>query len=135
MVLAAGLALAVTPWVSREIGTTVYDTPGLLGAVAVQALAGAGLGVLALILMTAVTGLRPRCSICSAGSRSRRPTIRSTTPKPAIWGRVDDLLAVVLLFVNNGDLLLLKGFINIVPGRAAARPAPRTASHRPSSAT
>ena len=53
--IAAGLALAVAPALSRQLGTTVYDTPTLLGALAVQALAGAGLGMVVRILLLAVT--------------------------------------------------------------------------------
>lgn len=108
--LAAALALAVTPWVSRQIGTTVYDTPGLLGTVAVQALAGAGLGVLVLILMTAVQSAGSMLDLFGGFSISSAYDPFDNA-QAAIWGRFYDLLAVVLLFVINGHLLLLKGFI------------------------
>ena len=108
--LAAALALALTPWLSRQMGTTVYDTPALLGAVAVQALAGAGLGVLVLILMTAVQSAGSMLDLFGGFSISSAYDPFNNA-QAAIWGRFYDLLAVVLLFVIGGDLLLLQGFI------------------------
>jgi flagellar biosynthetic protein FliR len=108
--LAAALALALTPWVSHQLGTTVYDTPGLIGAFMVQALAGAGLGVLVLILMSAVQSAGSMLDLFGGFTISSAYDPFDNA-QAAIWGRFYDLLAVVLLFVINGHLLLLQGFI------------------------
>ena len=84
--LAAALALALTPWLSRQMGTTVYDTPALLGAVAVQALAGAGLGVLVLILMTAVQSAGSMLDLFGGFSISSAYDPFNNA-QAAIWGR------------------------------------------------
>jgi flagellar biosynthesis protein FliR len=108
--IAAALALALAPTLSRQLGSTVYDTPTLLGALLVQALAGVGLGMVVRILVTAVTSAGSMIDLFGGFTISVAydPNLRSQS---AIWGRFYELLTVVLLFAIDGHLLLVRGFV------------------------
>jgi flagellar biosynthetic protein FliR len=108
--IAAALALALTPTLSQQLGSTVYDTPTLLGALLVQALAGLGLGMVVRILLTAITSAGSMIDLFGGFTISIAydPNLRSQS---AIWGRFYELLTVVLLFATDGHLLLVRGFV------------------------
>jgi flagellar biosynthesis protein FliR len=108
--IAAALALAIEPTLQHQLGSTVFDTPTLIGALVVQALAGVGLGLIVRILLMAVTSAGSMIDLFGGFTISAAydPNLNAQS---AVWGRFYELLAVVLLFAINGHLLLVRGFL------------------------
>src|SRR5579872_2946165 len=94
--LAAALAIAIVPQLKAQLGTTTFDTPTLIGALVVQALAGAGFGFLVQILLSAVSTAGSMIDLFGGFSISTAydPNLNAQS---AIWGRFYELLTVVLL--------------------------------------
>lgn len=107
--LAAALALAVTPWLSQRVPPS-YDTPALIGAVAVQALSGVALGFVVRLLLSAVESAGSMVDVFGGFSLTASMDPFSQA-QSAIWGRFYELLTVVLLFATDGHLLLIRGFV------------------------
>jgi len=119
--IAASLGLAMAPVLRPQLPAS-YDTAGLVGAVVVQALAGAGLGLIVRILVMAVSSAGSFIDLFGGFSISTAydPNLNAQS---AIWGRFYDLLTVVLLFAIDGHLLLVRGFLasfDAIPLRAPA---------------
>jgi flagellar biosynthetic protein FliR len=119
--IAAALALAMAPVLRPQLPAS-FDTPGLIGFVAVQALAGVGLGMVVRILLMAVTSAGSLVDLFGGFTISTAydPNLNAQS---AIWGRFYELLTVVLLFAIDGHLLLVRGFLasfNAIPLRAPA---------------
>jgi len=117
--IAAALALAMGP-VLRPLLPATFDTPTLIGLFAVQALAGVGLGLVARILIMAVTSAGSFIDLFGGFTISTAfdPNLNAQS---AIWGRFYELLTVVLLFAIDGHILLVRGFLasfHAVPLRA-----------------
>jgi flagellar biosynthetic protein FliR len=108
--IAAALALAVTPTLAGQIGSTVFDTSGILGGLLVQALAGLGLGLLVQLLMTAMTSAGSMIDLFGGFSISAAYDPNSNTSTP-VWGRFYEMLMIVLLFAIDGHILLIHGFL------------------------
>jgi flagellar biosynthetic protein FliR len=108
--IAAALALAIEPTLQHQLGSTVFDTPTLIGALVVQALAGIGLGLIVRILLMAVTSAGSMIDLFGGFTISAAydPNLNAQS---AVWGRFYELLTVVLLFAINGHLLLVRGFL------------------------
>ncbi len=120
--LTGALALGMTPWLSHQIGPSLFDTPALMAAIGTQLLAGIGLGVLVRILMSAVQSAGSSIDLFGGFSISMAYDPFGHA-QAAIWGRFYDLLTVVLLFAIDGHVMLVQGFINsfrAVPLRAPA---------------
>jgi flagellar biosynthetic protein FliR len=116
--IAAALALSMTSVLRPQLPSS-FDMPTLIGLVAVQALAGVGLGLIVRILLTAVTSAGSLIDLFGGFTISTAydPNLNAQS---AIWGRFYELLTVVLLFAVQGDLLLVRGFLtsfNAVPLR------------------
>jgi len=121
-VIAAGLALAMVPVLQPQITGTTFDTPTLLGALVVQALAGLGLGLVVGILLSALTSAGSLIDLFGGFSISTAydPNLNAQS---AIWGRFYELLTLVLLFAIGGHILIVQGFLasfDAVPLRAPA---------------
>src|ERR1700692_3198497 len=108
--IAAALALAIEPTLQHQLGSTVFDTPTLIGALVVQALAGVALGLIVRILLMAVTSAGSMIDLFGGFTISAAydPNLNAQS---AVWGRFYELLTVVLLFAINGHLLLVRGFL------------------------
>jgi len=109
-IIAAALALAMVPVLKPQLAGTSYDTPTLIGALAVQVLAGVGLGLVVAILMSAVTSAGSLIDLFGGFSISTAYDVNSNA-QSAIWGRFYELLTVVLLFALDGHILLVHGFL------------------------
>jgi len=119
--IAAALALAMAPVLQPQLPAS-YDTASFAGAVAVQALAGIGLGLVVRILVMAVSSAGSLVDLFGGFTISTAydPNMNAQS---AIWGRFYELLTVVLLFAIDGHLLLVRGFLasfQAVPLRAPA---------------
>ena len=105
--IAGGLAVLAAGQVSHTALPT--DTAGLVGAVVLQIFTGAALGLCVRMLISAVTaaggmvdmfgGINPPPSV--------DPLSENQTP---VFGQFYEQIAMVLLFVSNGELLLVRGF-------------------------
>jgi len=105
--IAGGLGLLAAPQVAHTHLPT--DTGGLIGAVVLQIFTGAALGMAVRILLSAVSaagglidqfgGVNPPPSL--------DPLSENQTP---IIGQFYEQVAMVLLFITNGELLLVRGF-------------------------
>jgi flagellar biosynthesis protein FliR len=105
--VAAGLALLAAPVVQHQHLPT--DTAGLVGAVVLQAVTGAALGLSVLILVSAVSSAGSLIDLFGGINLppSLDPLSENQTP---LLGQFYEQVAIVLLFVTNGELLLVKGF-------------------------
>lgn len=105
--VACGLGIMAVPEISRTPIPT--DTPGLIGAVILQVCTGVALGLSVRILLSAISSAGGLVDLF--GGVNPPPTIdplsENQTP---IIGQFYDQVAIVLLFVSNGELLLVRGF-------------------------
>jgi flagellar biosynthesis protein FliR len=105
--VAGGLAILAAPQVAHT--QLPNDTAGLVGAIVLQIFTGAAMGLCVRILLSAVSaaggmvdlfgGINPPPAV--------DPLSENQTP---IFGQFYDQVAMVLLFVSNGELLLVRGF-------------------------
>ena len=105
--VAAGLAILAVPQI--EHGSIPTTTAGLTGAIVLQILTGGAMGLSVLMLLSAVSaagglvdmfgGINPPPAI--------DPLSENQTP---VIGQFYEQVAMVLLFVSNGELLLVRGF-------------------------
>jgi len=105
--IAGGLGILAVPQIAHTAIPT--DTAGLVGAVVLQIFTGAAMGLCVRILLSAVTdagglvdmfgGINPPPAV--------DPLSENQTP---IFGQFYEQVAMVLLFVTNGELLLVRGF-------------------------
>jgi len=105
--IAGGLGLLAAPQVAHT--HLPSDTAGLIGAIVLQIFTGAALGLAVRVLLSAVSaagglvdqfgGVNPPPSL--------DPLSENQTP---IIGQFYEQVAMVLLFVSNGELLLVRGF-------------------------
>jgi len=105
--VACGLGILAVPQIS---GTPIpTDTPGLIGAVVLQICTGVALGLSVRILLNAISAAGGMVDLF--GGVNPPPAIdplsENQTP---IIGQFYDQVAMVLLFVSNGELLLIRGF-------------------------
>ena len=105
--IAGGLGILAVPQIaSTQIPT---DTAGLVGAIVLQIFTGAAMGLCVLILLSAVTAAGGMIDLF--GGLNLPPAIDplSENQTPLI-GQFYEQVAMVLLFVTNGELLLVRGF-------------------------
>jgi flagellar biosynthetic protein FliR len=107
--LAGSLALFVAPQLSSRV--VQLDGPGLLAAVAVQVAAGLTLGFLALLLFSAVQAAGSLVDLFGGFTIAAAYDTMSNA-QSSVFGRFYNLLAITLLFVIDGHLLLVRGFLN-----------------------
>jgi flagellar biosynthetic protein FliR len=105
--IAGGLGLLAVPQIANTHIPT--DTAGLVGAIVLQIFTGAAMGLCVLILLSAITAAGGMIDLF--GGLNLPPAIDplSENQTPLI-GQFYEQVAMVLLFVTNGELLLVRGF-------------------------
>ena len=105
--IAGGLGILAVPQISH--GHIPTDTAGLVGAVVLQIFTGAAMGLCIRILLSAVTAAGGMVDLF--GGLNLPPAVDplSENQTPMI-GQFYEQVAMVLLFVTNGELLLVRGF-------------------------
>jgi len=105
--IAGGLGLLAVPQIAQSHIPT--DTAGLVGAVVLQIFTGAAMGLCVLVLISAVTAAGGLIDLF--GGLNLPPAVDplSENQTPMI-GQFYEQVAMVLLFVSNGELLLVRGF-------------------------
>jgi flagellar biosynthetic protein FliR len=105
--IAGGLGLLAVPQIAHTHIPT--DTAGLVGAVVLQIFTGGAMGLCVLILISAVTAAGGMIDLF--GGLNLPPAVDplSENQTPMI-GQFYEQVAMVLLFVTNGELLLVRGF-------------------------
>lgn len=105
--VAGGLAVLTAP--QLPAGAVPTDTPGLIGAVVVQVAMGSALGLSVRILLAAVTAAGSFVDLFGGINLppSMDPLDENQTP---LVGQFYEQVAVALLFVTNGEMLLVRGF-------------------------
>jgi flagellar biosynthetic protein FliR len=105
--VAGGLGILAVPQIAHNHIPT--DTAGLIGAIVLQIFTGAAMGLCVLILISAVTAAGGMIDLF--GGLNLPPAVDplSENQTPMI-GQFYEQVAMVLLFVSNGELLLVRGF-------------------------
>jgi flagellar biosynthesis protein FliR len=105
--VAGGLGMLAVPQIIHTHIPT--DTAGLIGAVVLQIFTGAALGLSVLVLLSAVTAAGSMVDLF--GGLNLPPAVDplSENQTPMI-GQFYEQVGIVLLFVTNGELLLVRGF-------------------------
>ncbi|MGH9103576.1 MAG: flagellar biosynthetic protein FliR [Acidimicrobiales bacterium] len=111
--IAAGLALAAAGHLGAGVGSggVPASTAGFVGAVATQAVTGAALGFIVLVLLSAVEAAGNLIGLFGGFALPPSLDPLSLNASPAL-GQLYELLAVTLLFAMGGELLLAKGFVS-----------------------
>jgi flagellar biosynthetic protein FliR len=105
--IAGGLGLLAVPQIAQSHIPT--DTAGLVGAIVLQIFTGAALGLSVLVLISAVTAAGGMVDLF--GGLNLPPAVDplSENQTPMI-GQFYEQVAMALLFISNGELLLVRGF-------------------------
>jgi flagellar biosynthetic protein FliR len=105
--VAGGLGLLAVPQIAHSHIPT--DTAGLVGAIVLQIFTGAALGLSVLVLISAVTAAGGMIDLF--GGLNLPPAVDplSENQTPMI-GQFYEQVGVALLFITNGELLLVRGF-------------------------
>lgn len=106
--LAVALALPVTGAAVGHVPDP--QLPALLGAIAVQVMIGACLGFATYLLFTAVQAAGDLIDLFGGFSLSQAFDPMSMSQN-SVFGRLHQLLAIVLLFAVDGHLLVMRGFM------------------------
>lgn len=115
--LALGLALPVAPHLAASAPEA--EPAPLVAAVLIQVGAGLGLGFVTLVLLSAVQAAGDLVDLFTGFTMASLFDPLSGASS-AIFGRFYQLVATLLLFVTNGHLLLVRGFLrsfDAVPAR------------------
>ena len=109
--LAAALALAASHRLGAQLGPGPYDTLTLLNDAVVQAFVGATLGVVAIIVFSAVASAGSYIDLFGGFTISSAfdPFLNAQN---SVFGRLYELVAIMLLFAINGHLVLVEGFLH-----------------------
>lgn len=106
--LAMALALAVAPRLSDSVPP--LETAPLIGAITIQAATGLCLGLVTLILFSAVRTAGDL--IDSFGGLAMTSAFDPLSMQQnSVFGRFYNLLAITLLFATNGHLVLVRGLL------------------------
>lgn len=105
--IAAGLALMVAPQVPASSVPT--DTPGLIGSLVMQIFTGVMLAMPVRILLSAISSAGAMIDLF--GGLNLPPSIdpMSLNQTP-ILGQLYEQVGIILLFITNGEMLLVHGF-------------------------
>ncbi len=105
--LAVGLALPIAPRVATQVPS--LDTAPLVGAIVMQVLIGVALGFATNMIFVAVQAAGNFIDLFG-GFALAAAFDPLSMQQSSIFGRFYGQMALILLFVINGHLLLLKGF-------------------------
>lgn len=105
--VAGGLGILAVPQIAHSHVPT--DTAGLIGAIVLQIFTGAALGLCVRVLLSAITAAGGLVDLFGGINLppSVDPLSENQTP---LIGQFYEQVAIVLLFVSNGELLLVRGF-------------------------
>jgi len=109
VVLSIALSLAMTPTLaSRGLPTT---TPGLLVSVVAQVVVGVAMGYVTMLLFSAISGAGALIDLFGGFSVAAAydPLSMNTN---AVFGRFQQMLAIVLMMVSGGYLLVIGGLLS-----------------------
>ncbi|MCU4185014.1 flagellar biosynthetic protein FliR [Acidiferrimicrobium sp. IK] len=106
--VAGGLALLAAPRLASSALPT--STAGLVGAIATQVATGVALGLSVKVLLAAVTAAGSLVDLFGGLNLPTAidPLSENQTP---IFGQFYEQVAMVLLFITNGEMLLVRGFV------------------------
>lgn len=107
--LAVALAVPIAPRLAAS--APAPDLPALVGAVAFQVLAGVGLGFVTLLLFSAVQAAGDLIDLFGGFTLAAGYDPLSMQQN-SVFGRLNSLLAITLLFVLDGHLLVIRGFLS-----------------------
>jgi flagellar biosynthetic protein FliR len=107
-VLSVGLALAVLPTVHGQ--SVPLETTGIIGAVVLQVIVGAGLGFVTRILFSAIEAAGSLLDVFGGFSLSAAYDPLSTT-MTSVFGRFYGMLCTTLIFATNMHLVIFQGFL------------------------
>jgi flagellar biosynthetic protein FliR len=107
-VIAVALALPVAPSLAEDLPE--LSVAGLISAVLLQALTGAALGFLTLLLFSAVQAAGDLIDLFGGFSVAAGYDPLSMSQN-SVFGRLHQLLAIVLLFTTNAHLMVIRGFL------------------------
>jgi len=105
--IAGGLAFLTVPYLAQTAIPTT--TPGLLAAVGIQAATGVALGLSIRILLSAAAAAGSMIDLFGGLNLppSLDPLSENQTP---LFGQLYEQVAMTLLFITNGEMLLVRGF-------------------------
>lgn len=106
--IAAGFAVLGAPHIADSSIPT--DTAGLIGSIVLQVFSGFVLGLSVQILLSAVSSAGAMVDLFGGINLppSLDPLSQNQTP---LLGQLYEQVAMVLLFITNGEMLLVRGFI------------------------
>lgn len=107
--LAVALAVPVAPRLADS--APALTVPALLGAAVLQVLAGVGLGFVTLLLFSAVQAAGDLIDLFGGFSLAMGFDPLSMQQN-SVFGRLNSLLAITLLFALDGHLLVVSGFLS-----------------------
>ncbi|HZU80774.1 MAG TPA: flagellar biosynthetic protein FliR, partial [Acidimicrobiales bacterium] len=106
--IATGLGVLAAPQLLH--GTLPNDTAGLVGAVVLQIVIGVALGLAVQFLVSSV--MAAGALVDMFGGINPPPSIDPLSENQVpIMGQFTEQVAIVLLFVTNGEMLLIHGFV------------------------
>jgi len=113
LTIAVGMGLLVAP--RLESSPLPQTTPALFGAIVLQVLTGAALGLVVQMLLSAVTAAGSILDL--VGGLTLPPSIDPLSlDQVPLMGQFYQQVVVLLLFVTNGYLLMIQGFVNSFRG-------------------
>ncbi len=107
-ILALALALPFAPELSRDLPD--LTVAALIGAVVLQVVTGAALGFLTHLAFAAVQAAGDLIDVFGGFSLAAAYDPLSMSQN-SVFGKIHQLLALTLLFVTNGHLLVIRGFM------------------------
>lgn len=107
--LAFALALPVTPVFVTKL--PALDTPNLVTAVVFQLASGLAMGFVVLILTSAIQAAGELIDLMSMFTMSSMLDPITNTSS-SLFGRIQQLIAITLLFVSGGHLIMVRGFLS-----------------------
>jgi flagellar biosynthetic protein FliR len=107
-VIAVALALPVSSRLA--VGLPELSVPGLIAAVALQALTGAALGFLTFLVFSAVQAAGDLIDLFGGFSLAAAYDPLSMSQN-SVFGKFHGMIALVLLFTTNAHLMVIHGFL------------------------
>src|SRR5579885_2299729 len=106
--IASGLAVLAVP--SLHSAHLPTDTAGLIGVVVLQVMTGVALGLVVQFLVSAITAAGS--TVYMFGGINSPPSLDPLAENQVpVFGQFTEQVAMVLLFVTNGEMLLVRGFV------------------------
>ncbi|MCL4434238.1 MAG: flagellar biosynthetic protein FliR [Actinobacteria bacterium] len=107
--IAAGLAFLEAPRLVAAGGMPM-DTASFIGAVVIQVLTGVALGFVVRTLISAISAAGSFASLFGGLALPPSMNVLENT-QTLLFGQFYEMIAILLLFASNGEMLLVKGFM------------------------